>query len=131
MVLLALDTVKREVAERLIVRYQLGLLAQTHYRIMCEYYAAEGGPCEGLNRFSDDELIELYRRDIPGIEELHGRELLDKIIDFEVSQLRGSRETTCSLMERAGRLCDGLGRFTNLELTVLFHEALGGRQVVD
>ena len=131
MVLLVQDTIKRDEAERLIVRYQLALLVRTRYRIMCEYYAAEGGPCEGLNRFSDDELIELYRRDIPGIEQLHGKALLDKIIGFEVSQLGRRYETTCSLMERAGRLCDGLARFNNVELTTFFAAALGGRRVVD
>ena len=131
MVLLATDTIKREVAEWLIVRYQRRLLRRSHYRIMCEYYAAKGGPCEGLNHFSDEELIERYRRDIPGIQKLHGRQLLDAVARFEERQLEGTGGTTCSIMERAGRLCDGLSRFTNLELTTFFGEALGGRRVVD
>jgi hypothetical protein len=124
-------TIRREEAEQLIVRYQKELLEDTHYRIPCELYAQEGGgPCEGLNRFNDIELIELYRREVPGIESLRGDALLDRVIDYESSQLHPD-ETTCALMVRLGRLCDGLARFTNEDLSQAFAEALGGRRVVD
>jgi len=124
------QTITREEAEQLIVQYQKELLEETHYRIPCELYAREGGPCEGLNRFNDTELIELYRREVPGIESLRGDALLDRVVEYEASQLHPD-ETTCALMVRLGRLCDGLARFTNDDLTRGFAEALGGRRVVD
>ena len=123
--------IRREEAEQLIVQYQQELLEETHYRIPCELYAQQGGgPCEGLNRFNDTELVELYRREVPGIESLRGDALLDRVIDYEASQLHPD-ETTCALMVRLGRLCDGLARFTNEDLSQAFAEALGGRRVVD
>ena len=123
-------TIKRDEAEQLIVQYQKDLLEETHYRIPCEFYAHEGGPCEGLNRFSDTELVELYRREVPGVEALRGDALLERVIEFEASQLHPD-ETTCALMVRLGRLCDGLARFTNDDLTQGFAEALGWRKVID
>ena len=123
-------TIKRDEAEQLIVQYQKELLERAHLRIPCELYALEGGPCEGLNRFSDTELIELYRREVPGIESLRDDALLERIIQFETSELHPD-ETTCALMARVGRLCDGLARFTNDDLSQAFAEALSWRKVVD
>jgi hypothetical protein len=122
--------IKRKNAERLIVAYQLVQLARSGHSIICEYYADHGGPCPGLNGFSDGELRSIYRSSIEGIDRLKGEALLQAVAAFERSQLTPEHKTTCQLMANAGRLCDGFNRWTNAELAQSF-EILRGRTVID
>jgi hypothetical protein len=122
--------IKRKNAERLIVAYQLVQLARSGRSIICDYYADRGGPCPGLNGFSDGELRGIYRSFIEGIDRLNGEALLRAVAAFERSQLTPEHKTTCQLMASAGRLCDGFNRWTNAELAQSF-EILRGRTVID
>lgn len=124
--------ITRAGAERLITAYQLIRLARSGYRTTCELYAKEGGgPCPGLHGYSDTELKEIYRPYIEGVERLGTDDLLNAIIEFEKSQLDPLHKTTCQVMSEAGRLCNGLSRWTNQELPWVFPEILKGRTVID
>ncbi len=122
--------IRRKDAERLIVAHQLVQLARNDYSTICEYYADHGGPCPGLNGFSDEELRGIYRPFIEGIGRLEGQALLKAVAAFERSQLTPERKTTCQLMADVGRLCDGFNRWTNEELAQSF-EIVRGRTVTD
>ena len=122
--------ITRRDAERLVVAHQLVLLARNDYAIICQYYADHGGPCPGLNGFTDEELRTIYRPLIEGVERLEGEALLHAVATFERSQLTPERKTTCRLMAEAGRLCDGFNRWTNDELAQSF-DILRGRTVID
>jgi hypothetical protein len=124
--------ITRAAAERLITAYQLIKLARSGYRTTCELYAKEGGgPCPGLHGYSDTVLREIYRPYVEGVDRLGGWDLLDAVIDFEKSQLDPLHKTTCQVMAEAGRLCDGLSRYTNQELPWVFPDVLKGRTVID
>ena len=122
--------IRRQDAERLIVAYQLVQLARSGQRIICEYYADHGGPCPGLNCFSDTELRTIYRPFIEGVDRLKGASLVNAVAAFERSQLSSEKKTTCQLMVEAGRLCDGFNRWTNEQLAQDF-EILRDRPVID
>jgi hypothetical protein len=124
--------ITRAAAERLITAYQLIQLARSGYRTTCELYAQEGGgPCAGLNGYTDTELKEIYRQYIEGIDRLSGWDLFDAIITFEKTQVDSLHKTTCQVMAETGRLCNGLSRYTNQELPQVFPEVLKGRTVID
>jgi hypothetical protein len=124
--------ITRAAAERLITAYQLIQLARGGYRTTCELYAREGdGLCSGLNGYTDTELKEIYRPYIEGVDRLSSDELLEAIIEFERTQIDPLHKTTCQVMSEAGRLCNGLARWSNQELPWVFPQILKGRTVID
>ncbi|HKZ50895.1 MAG TPA: hypothetical protein VJ256_03960 [Dehalococcoidia bacterium] len=125
--------ISREEAERLITEHQLELLREYGCLSTWELYALHGVShcCGGVYSRSDTELRELYRGYIERIDHLQGDELVKAIADFELSQLRGQDRITCRAIGLAGRICDGLGRHCNQEISWLFREVLGDYTVVD
>lgn len=127
------QTLLREEAERLITEHQLALLREYGCLSTWELYALHGVGhcCGGVYSHSDTELREMYREFIEGIDELSGDQLVEAITLFELSQLTEEDRITCRAIGLAGRICTGLNRYTNQELSWLFPEVLKGRTVVD
>ncbi len=125
--------ISREEAERLVTEYQLKLLREYRCSSTWELYALQGVGhcCGGVFSRSDTELRELYRDYIAGIDHLGGDELVTAIANFELSQLRGQDAITCGAIGLAGRLCEGLNRYSDQELSWTFSEALQGLSIVD
>jgi len=125
--------ISRDEAERLITEHQLRLLREYGCTSTWELYALYGlgHCCGGVYSRSDTELHERYRDYIEGVDQLSGAELIKAIIDFELAQLEGQEGITCQAIGLAGRICDGLSRYTNQELSWLFPEVLGDYTVID
>lgn len=125
--------IHRPEAEGLITLYQMRLLKEHNCQSTWELYALHGigHCCGGVYALDDLQLREAYRRYIDDIDRLSGDELVKAIIDFELSQLPPGQMITCRAMTIASRLCDGLRRYTNQELSWLFPEVLGDYTVVD
>lgn len=119
--------VTRAEAERLITEQQLRLLWEHGCRSTWELYALHGlgHCCGGVYSRSDAELREAYRQYIPDVDRLSDEALVEAIIGFELSQLRDKGWITCRSASLAGRICDGLRRYTDQELTWFFPEVLG------
>ena len=123
--------ITRSEAERRIEEYQRQLLERYECFSTWELYAdfGAGHCCGGIFRLRDAELRQLYRGRVPGIEKMEREAMLRAIIAYEMEQVRGP--ITCQAVARMGRVCDGLDRYTNVELTEWFREALDGAEVVD
>lgn len=122
-----IEKITREEAELRIKKWQLGLLEEHGCSSVCEteFRLGVGGPhCGGIHARSDTELRQLYRNDIENIEELSGDELITTIIKYHTELLSENEALTCEMMAAWSRACDGLGRFTNNELLILFSEIL-------
>ncbi|HZP27021.1 MAG TPA: hypothetical protein VFB90_08250 [Dehalococcoidia bacterium] len=124
--------ITRAEAEKLIGEHQLRMMREHDCLSTWELYVDFGvGPCcGGIFRLTLPELRHAYHRAIPDIESLEREELLRRILRFEREKL-GGRPITCSAVAQQGRVCDGLDRYTNQELSWLFPQLLGGLRVVD
>lgn len=124
--------ITRAEAEQLIGEHQLRMMRENDCLSTWELYVDFGvGPCcGGIFRLTTPELQHVYHRAIPGATEMERDELLHRILRFEREKL-GGRLITCSAVAAQGRVCDGLDRYTNQELSWLFPQILGGLRVVD
>lgn len=125
--------ITRSQAERLISDFQAELLRRSGYTSTWELYAETGAShcCGGIFRLKDAELRQAYGGLIEGIEGMEREELLRVILDYERSQAGEEGLVTCQAVAQEGRVCDGLSRYSNEELSWWFPEALGDCLIVD
>lgn|GEM_PF-2496394 len=124
--------IARSQAERLVSEFQVDLLRQAGYTSTWELYTEEGAShcCGGIFRLKDAELRQIYHELIDNIDGMEREQLLQAILNYEQA-LTENGLVTCQGVAAEGRVCDGLNRYTNSELSWWFPEALRGFTIVD
>ena len=125
--------ISRSQAERLVGEFQVELLRRAGYTSTWELYVEKGAShcCGGIFRLKDAELRQTYSGLIEGSGQMDREGLLTAILNYERSQAGTDGLITCQSVAQEGRVCDGLSRYSNEELSWWFPGVLEGCAIVD